>query len=72
MEKIRFATIGTNYVVDWFLAAAGLCSAFELRAFYSRTLEKGKVFAGQREGVRVYDSLVELAGNPDIDIVKRG
>jgi len=69
MKKIGFATIGTNFIVDWFLAAAELCGEFELRAVYSRTLEKGRGFAGSREGVKVYDSLEALAADPDIDAV---
>jgi len=69
MKKIRFATIGTNFIVQWFLEAAQHCEAFEWAAAYSRNLETGQVFTAGTSGVCIYDSLADLASAPDIDAV---
>ena len=37
-QMIRFATIGTNFIVDLFLEAAGQCSRLMHTAVYSRSL----------------------------------
>lgn len=66
---IRFATIGTGFITKMFLEAASKCNQFELVAVYSRNLEKGRAFINNKENIRVYDSLEELASSKDIDAV---
>lgn len=66
---MRFATIGTSWITDHFLDAALKCPEFRLEAVYSRTLEKAKDF-GEKYGVeKYYDSLEQLAADPEIDAV---
>ena len=42
---IDFATIGTNFVVEWFLEAAEQCDNLCYVATYSRDREKGEAFS---------------------------
>lgn len=42
---INFATIGTNFVVDWFLEAVEQCDNLCYVATYSRDKEKGEALA---------------------------
>lgn len=66
---IRFATIGTNFVVDWFLKAASQCGELQYEAAYSRSEDTARAF-GARYGAKGYcTDLKELAGRGDIDAV---
>lgn len=66
---IRFATIGTNFIVDWFLGGMPLCHEMEYAAVYSRSMETGKAF-GDKYGVQtIYDNLEDLAMDESIDAV---
>lgn len=67
--KIRFATIGTNFIVDSFLRGASHDSRFVYQAVYSRTLDRGKEFAAKHGVDKVFTSLEELANSKDIDAV---
>jgi len=69
MNKIRFAVIGTNLISKRFLDAAYQSQEFDFTALYSRSEEKGRAFLCGREGVRVLDSLEDLAGRKDVDAV---
>lgn len=69
MNRVRFATIGTSMIVKKFLQAADLCEDFALTAVYSRDERKGREFAGEKQGIRIYTSLAELAQDPEIDAV---
>ena len=69
MEQIRFATIGTNFIVKKFLEAAQLCDKFKLQAVYSREKETAERFLGSNSHIRVYESLEELGEAIDIDAV---
>ncbi len=44
---IRYATIGTNFVVNWFLEAAKKCEGLHYCAAYSRNVEKAREYAAQ-------------------------
>lgn len=66
---IRFATIGTNFVVDWFLEAAKECIDLEYVGTYSRTMEKARSF-GEKYGSQLFfDDLETLAECEQIDAV---
>lgn len=66
---IRFATIGTNFVVEWFLEGAEKCSALKYTGTYSRDIKTAEDF-GRRHGSTLYfDDLEELAKNKEIDAV---
>lgn len=69
MKKVRFATIGTNFITERFLEAGASCDSFELKAVYSRDKAKGQGFIKGQEGIAVYDSLEEVASDPNVDAV---
>ena len=66
---IRFATIGTNFVVDWFLEAAKDCADLEYVGTYSRSMEKAKTFGGKYGSSLFFDDLTALAECKQIDAV---
>lgn len=68
-NMIRFATIGTNFVVDWFLEAAAGCDGLQYAAAYSRTRETAEAFGKKYGAQRYYTDLEELAWQEDIDAV---
>lgn len=61
LEKIKFGVIGTNSITDWFLSGALLHPNFELTAVYSRTRERGEVFAQKYGVTAVFTELVPMA-----------
>ena len=66
---IKYATIGSNFIVHRFIKAASLVDNFEYGAVYSRTAKRGRELADQYGVDTVYTSLEELAEDQDIDIV---
>ena len=66
---IRFATIGTNFVADWFVKAALKVSGLHYQAVYSRNSATAKAYAEKYGAERWCTSLDELAGTADIDAV---
>lgn len=66
---IRFATIGTNFITEWFIEAAKSISSLEYAAVYSRNEETAKEFASRHGVGRYYTTLLELAEADDIDAV---
>lgn len=66
---IRFATIGTNFVVDWFLEGASKCRDLVYTGTYSRNIRKAQDF-GKKYGSRLFfDDLEKLAESEEIDAV---
>lgn len=66
---IRFATIGTNFVVDWFLEGAAKCNELVYTGTYSRNVSKAEEF-GKKYGSRLFfDDLEKLAECDEIDAV---
>jgi len=68
-KKIRFATIGTNFITEWFLEAAKKCSNLEYAAVYSRHEETAQQFAAKHGAKRYETDLHLLAQADDIDAV---
>lgn len=66
---IRFATIGTNFIVDLFLEAAKQDKRLTYAAAYSRSESTGRKFAEKHGAEKVYTNLTELAEAKDIDAV---
>lgn len=66
---IRFATIGTNFITEWFLEAVRQCEGMAYGAAYSRKEETARGFAAKHGAGRYYTDLRELAGAGDIDAV---
>lgn len=69
LKKIRFATIGSNAIVDSFLRGAAHDERFEHAAVYSRTLERGEMFAVKHNVSKIYTSIEELSEDKMIDAV---
>ena len=67
VDMFRFATIGTNFIVDRFVKAATLVDSMEFCAVYSRGTESGRAFADKYGVGKVYTDLMELARDSDID-----
>ena len=66
---INFATIGTNFVVDWFLEAAEQCDDLNYVGTYSRNREKGEAFSKKHNGKIVFTDLNALAKSNEIQAV---
>lgn len=66
---IRFATIGTNFIVDSFLESAASLDELSYAAVYSRNQETADRFADKYQAERTCTDLQELANAPDIDAV---
>lgn len=58
---MRFAVIGTNFITDRLLTAAGEVPGFRLEAVCSRTRERGREYAAKWGAPRVFTDLDELA-----------
>lgn len=66
---IRFATIGTNFITEWFLEAVGHCEGMVYAAAYSRSEETARAFADRHGAGRWCTDLEELAAADDVDAV---
>lgn len=66
---IRYATIGTNFIVDRFLEAAKKQTELCYTAVYSRNVETAKSFADKHQAKRICTDLMDLANADDIDAV---
>ena len=66
---INFATVGTNFVVDWFLEAASQCDSLKYKGTYSRNIEKAKEFGEKYGSTLFFDDLDKLAKCDSIDAV---
>lgn len=64
---VRFATIGTNFITEWFVEAAKGCSGLEYGAAYSRSEDKARSFAGKFGAKTYFTDLEKLACSEDID-----
>lgn len=60
---IRFATIGSNFIVDQMLDAARHCPEFVYEAVYSRTQQRAEEFAAHYDVSKTYTSLEALAAD---------
>ncbi len=63
---IGFATIGTNFVVEWFLEAAKKCPELHYLLAYSRSGGTAKAFAGKHGADGFCTTLEEIAENGNI------
>lgn len=66
---MRFAVIGSNFIVERFLTAAKLCQDFQLTTFYSRSMGKAETLAKEWGAGYAVDSIAALAGSNDVDAV---
>eukprot|EP00912_Choanoflagellata_sp_UC4_P000958 UC4_evm1s591 len=81
LPPVRFATIGSNFIVEAFLKASRLVPSFRLAAVYSRTAERAREFANKAvnsikavttvpgDQLPIFTSLDDVAACPYIDAV---
>ena len=67
--EIRIAVIGTFWLSETFVKAIDKTKGVRLAAVCSRSREKAKAFAGNREDIKLYDDPAQLAADADIDAV---
>ncbi len=65
----KFAVIGRNFVVDWFISATKQFSSLSFEAVYSRNYETGKEYADKYGVKKVYTDICSLANDEEIDFV---
>lgn len=66
---MRFAMIGSNFIVDSFVNAARLCEGVSLAAVYSRTEAQARQNAEKWGIPKAVWDIRQLAADPDIDAV---
>ena len=66
---IRCATIGTNFVADWFMKAGQACDGITCSLVYSRNRETAEAFCGKHGAGRWCTDLMEVAEAEDVDAV---
>ncbi len=66
---VRFATVGTGWIVDTFILGARQVEGLVHAAVYSRTRARGEEYARKFGVEQVYTDLESLAAAPDIDAV---
>lgn len=66
---MKIATIGTGFIVEWFLGAAAQVEGAEVIAVYSRKEETGRTLADKFHIAQVYTDLDTMLQNKEIDCV---
>lgn len=66
---MRFATVGTSGITDFFIKGAFLAGGWELAAVYSRNADKGRAFSEKYGDIPVYTNLNKMASLSELDAV---
>ena len=66
---IRVATIGSGFIVDWFLNAVSQNEGIECVAMYTRNRKNAEGLASQYHIDTIYTDLDEMLAQPNIDFV---
>lgn len=66
---VRYAVIGTNFITDQFIEVTKECDNIELKAVYSRDINRAKEYAKINGADLAFDSLLDLANCDEIDMV---
>lgn len=66
---MKIATIGTGFIVEWFLSAAAFVAEAEPYAVYSRTMENAERIANQFHIPKVYTDVKEMLADPEVECV---
>lgn len=69
MKKIGFGIIGSNFITERFLTGAKECQDFELKAIYSRDLQKAQKIASEKGALYAFDDLNKLCVCEEIDAI---
>lgn len=68
-KMIRIGIIGSNFIVSCFLEATKLCKDIEIKAIYSRNMERAEQFAKENGISLFFDDLQEFSKCSEIDAV---
>ena len=68
-DKIKWGLLGTGKIAHKFAADLRLVQQAELTAVASRSIEKAARFGAQFHAVKQYGTYLELANDPEIDVV---
>lgn len=66
---IKVATIGSGFIVDWFLDAVSQNDGIECVAMYTRSKEHAQTLADKYQIDTIYTNLDEMLAQPNIDFV---
>jgi predicted dehydrogenase len=66
---INFATVGTSWITEEFIAAGKTNAEFRLRAVYSRSVEKAEAFAKKHGAEKYYSDFEKMLSNDGLDAV---
>ncbi|WP_026695916.1 Gfo/Idh/MocA family protein [Peribacillus kribbensis] len=66
---MKLGTIGTSWITESFIQAAGLSGKLTLTSVYSRTMEAAREFADKNHAPHAFDSLEEMAGSDEVEVV---
>lgn len=66
---MRFATVGTSWITESFIASGRLLDGFELYAVYSRNADKAESFAAKNSARTAYSDYCEMLADDNIDAV---
>lgn len=66
---MKVATIGTGFIVDWFLTAVQESSGISCVAMYSRKKDSAKPLADKYGIDKIYTDLDEMLQDEDINFV---
>jgi predicted dehydrogenase len=66
---MRIATVGTNFIVSWFIQALRLTPGAELAAVYSRREETAAAFAKKHGVSKIYTEKDALFADSSIDLI---
>lgn len=69
MTTVRFGVVGTSAITEWFIKAGKKLDGFELKAVYSRSIEKAEEF-GKKHGAELFfDDLDAMSKCDEIDAI---
>ncbi|MDR0300445.1 MAG: Gfo/Idh/MocA family oxidoreductase [Streptococcaceae bacterium] len=66
---LKLGVIGTSWICRQFIDAALETGKYELKAVYSRSIQKGQEFVADFSDVQIFDGLTEFVNNIEIDLV---
>lgn len=69
MKTYRWGILGAGRIADKFCTALNFVSGSQIFAIASRDAENARTFAAKHKATKFYTSYVDLATDPDIDII---
>ncbi|HEY0221973.1 MAG TPA: Gfo/Idh/MocA family oxidoreductase [Lactovum miscens] len=66
---LKLGVIGTSWICRQFIDAAHETQEYELRAAYSRSIEKGQEFVADFSNVVVFNDLSDFVNDSEIDVI---